>query len=81
MTKKTRRRIVSNIYLTEVDRMLERAKEATRYGKYTYVEYPGGGKPPHRLRVVPGLEFPRSSSAPSPERRSAFSIIESRRPS
>ncbi|MFC7634111.1 group II intron reverse transcriptase/maturase [Paraburkholderia humisilvae] len=29
----------SNIYLTEVDRMLERAKEATRNGKYTYVEY------------------------------------------
>jgi hypothetical protein len=25
--------------LTEVDRMLERAKEATRYGKYTSVEY------------------------------------------
>ena len=31
--------LLSNIYLTEVDRMLERAKEATRYGKYTYVEY------------------------------------------
>ena len=27
------------IYLTEVDRVLERAKEATRNGKYTYVEY------------------------------------------
>ena len=26
-------------YLTEVDRMLERAKEATRYSKYTGVEY------------------------------------------
>jgi RNA-directed DNA polymerase len=31
--------LLSNIYLTEVDRMLERAKEASRYGKYTYVEY------------------------------------------
>ncbi|MCY0858714.1 group II intron reverse transcriptase/maturase [Cupriavidus sp. D39] len=31
--------LLSNIYLTEVDRMLERAKEATRNGKYNYVEY------------------------------------------
>ena len=31
--------LLGNIYLTEVDRMLERAKEATRNGKYTYVEY------------------------------------------
>jgi len=31
--------LLSNIYLTEVDRMLERAKEATREDKYTYVEY------------------------------------------
>ena len=31
--------LLSNLYLTEVDRMLERAKEATRYGKYTYIEY------------------------------------------
>ena len=31
--------MLSNLYLTEVDRMLERAKEATRYGKYTYIEY------------------------------------------
>ena len=30
---------LSNIYLTEVDRILERAKEASRGGKYTYVEY------------------------------------------
>ena len=30
---------LSNVYLTEVDRMLERAKAATRYGKYTHVEY------------------------------------------
>jgi RNA-directed DNA polymerase len=31
--------LLSNIYLNEVDRMLERAKETTRHGKYTYVEY------------------------------------------
>jgi RNA-directed DNA polymerase len=31
--------LLSNIYLTEVDQMLERAKENTRYGKYTYIEY------------------------------------------
>ena len=31
--------LLSNIYLTEVDGMLERAKEATRAGRYTYVEY------------------------------------------
>lgn len=31
--------LLSNIYLTEMDRMLERAKETTRNGKYTYVEY------------------------------------------
>jgi RNA-directed DNA polymerase len=31
--------LLSNIYLTEVDRMLERAKETTRNGTYTYVEY------------------------------------------
>lgn len=31
--------LLSNLYLNEVDRMLERAKEATRYGKYTAVEY------------------------------------------
>jgi RNA-directed DNA polymerase len=31
--------LLSNLYLTEVDRMLERAKEVTRYGQYTYVEY------------------------------------------
>ena len=31
--------LFSNIYLTEVDRMLERAKEVTRSGRYTYVEY------------------------------------------
>jgi RNA-directed DNA polymerase len=31
--------MLSNLYLNEVDRMLERAKEVTRYGKYTAVEY------------------------------------------
>ena len=31
--------LLSNLYLTEVDRMLERAMEATRNGKYTYVQY------------------------------------------
>ena len=31
--------LLSNIYLNEVDRMHERAKEATRYGKYTAIEY------------------------------------------
>ncbi len=31
--------LLSNLYLSEVDEMLERAKEATRHGKYTYVEY------------------------------------------
>ena len=31
--------LLSNIYLTEVDQMLERAKETTRDGKYTNVEY------------------------------------------
>jgi RNA-directed DNA polymerase len=31
--------LLSNLYLNEVDRMLERAKAVTRYGKYTAVEY------------------------------------------
>jgi RNA-directed DNA polymerase len=31
--------LLSNLYLTEVDRMLERAMETTRNGKYTYVQY------------------------------------------
>jgi RNA-directed DNA polymerase len=31
--------LLSNLYLTEVDRMLERAKAATRYGQYSAVEY------------------------------------------
>src|SRR5919198_1447588 len=31
--------LLSNLYLTAVDRMLERAKEVTRRGPYTYLEY------------------------------------------
>jgi len=31
--------LLSNLYLNEVDRMLEQAKERTRCGQYTYVEY------------------------------------------
>jgi RNA-directed DNA polymerase len=31
--------LLSNIYLNEVDKMLERAKEVTRYGRFTYIEY------------------------------------------
>jgi RNA-directed DNA polymerase len=31
--------LLSNVYLTEVDAMLERAKEVTRKGAHTYVEY------------------------------------------
>ena len=31
--------LMSNIYLNEVDKMLEKAKETTREGKYTHVEY------------------------------------------
>jgi RNA-directed DNA polymerase len=31
--------LLSNLYLTAVDRMLERAKEVTRRGSYTYLEY------------------------------------------
>lgn len=31
--------LLANIFLTEVDGMLERAKEVTRSGQYTYVEY------------------------------------------
>ena len=31
--------LLSNLYLTEVDRMLERAKEVPRRGQYTYLEY------------------------------------------
>jgi RNA-directed DNA polymerase len=31
--------LLSNLYLTEVDRMLEKAKLTTRNGQYTYIEY------------------------------------------
>jgi RNA-directed DNA polymerase len=31
--------LLSNIYLTEVDRMLEKAMVTTRRGKYTHVQY------------------------------------------
>jgi RNA-directed DNA polymerase len=31
--------VLSNLYLTEVDRMLERAQAVTRFGKYTALEY------------------------------------------
>ena len=31
--------LLSNLYLNEVDRMLERAREVTRYGRWTAVEY------------------------------------------
>jgi RNA-directed DNA polymerase len=31
--------LLSNLYLNEVDKMLERAKETTRNGQYTYLEY------------------------------------------
>jgi RNA-directed DNA polymerase len=31
--------LLSNLYLNEVDKMLEKARESTRCGQYTYVEY------------------------------------------
>ena len=31
--------LLSNIYLNEIDKMLERAKDVTRNGRYTYLEY------------------------------------------
>ena len=30
--------LLSNLYLNEVDRMLEQAQEVTRHGPYTYLE-------------------------------------------
>ena len=33
--------LLSNLYLTAVDRMLERAKEVTRRGSYTTSNMPG----------------------------------------
>ena len=31
--------LLSNIYLNDVDKMLERAKEVTHHGRFTYIEY------------------------------------------
>lgn len=31
--------LLANLYLNEVDKMLEKAKEATRQGRYSYIEY------------------------------------------
>jgi RNA-directed DNA polymerase len=31
--------LLSNLYLNEVDKLLERAKEVTRTGKWTAIEY------------------------------------------
>ena len=31
--------LLANLYLNEVDKMLEKAKEVTRNGEYTYIEY------------------------------------------
>lgn len=31
--------LLANVYLNEVDKMLERAKKVTRQGRYTYIEY------------------------------------------
>jgi len=31
--------LLANLYLNEVDKMLEKAKEVTRQGRYTYIEY------------------------------------------
>ena len=33
------RLLLSNLYLNEVDRMLEKARSTTRRGKYTHVQY------------------------------------------
>ena len=44
--------LLSNIYLTEVDGMLERAREATRAGRYTYVEYARWADDPARPRPL-----------------------------
>jgi site-specific recombinase XerC len=41
--RRSARRVISplprNIYLTQMGRQLERAKDATRWGKYIYVAY------------------------------------------
>jgi retron-type reverse transcriptase len=56
--------LLSNLYLNEVDRMLERAKEVTRRGRFTYLEYalcrrsgdPGGRLSAARLAAEGGGE-------------------------
>ena len=32
--------LLANLYLNEIDKMLEKAKETTRQGEYEYIEYP-----------------------------------------
>jgi RNA-directed DNA polymerase len=31
--------LLANVYLNEVDKMLERAKKVTRRGRYSHIEY------------------------------------------
>ena len=45
--------VLSNLYLNEVDRMLERAKQSTRCGKYTFIEY---ARFADDLVIIVGLE-------------------------
>jgi RNA-directed DNA polymerase len=67
--------VLSNLYLTEVDRMLERAKAVTRFHQYTAVEYarfaddlvvlPGGCPSPPCLAARRGEQTtPRGVGAP-----------------
>jgi retron-type reverse transcriptase len=46
--------LLSNLYLNEVDRMLEQAREVTRNGKYTYIEY---ARFAHRSREGPEVRI------------------------
>ena len=57
--------LLSNLYLNEVDKMLERAKETTRNGKYTYIEYAryADDRAPRRREG--------SGTGPDPERHAA----------
>jgi hypothetical protein len=48
--------LLSNLYLNEVDRMLERAREITRNGKYTYIEY---ARFADDLVILIGQEIPK----------------------
>jgi len=45
--------LLANIYLNEVDKMLERAKKVTRQGKYTYIQYArfADDSAPRRIRA------------------------------